>query len=86
VLKQDDRALSILVKPGWDANIQEVDRDYIRDLFKDFDTRAQADPDGLFAQICQLNVGPLITQEVGSYSADSSSFQALLSGFVEFEG
>ena len=88
VLKRDNHSLSILVRPGWETStqIQEIDRDYIKDLLRDCIPRAQVDPDGLFAQICQLNVGPLITQEVGSYSSDSSLFRALLSEFVQFEG
>jgi hypothetical protein len=83
VLWNEDRSLRILVHPELRTIVQGDDWVYLESLLKDFRARAELDPDALFKQISSLNVGPLVTKDVGSKISDHPSLLELCSHFVQ---
>jgi hypothetical protein len=65
------------------GNLRFLDLDYIESLLLDFGERAKQHPDDLFKQLSFLNVGPLVTKEVGSSLSDFPAIQKLSSDFVQ---
>lgn len=64
-----DRAgrLSLLIEPIWSSLALPEHREYIEALFEDLIPRSSSDAENLFAQLCSLNAGPLITKEVKQF-------------------
>lgn len=59
------------------------DREYLSDLLEDIAGRLRANGEDLFAQMCQLNVGPLITERAGLDLASDDVLTRLLQSFIE---
>lgn len=83
VLRNEQSNLRFLIHPELRILVHPEDRDYIGSLLLDFGERANQHPDDLFKQISSLNVGPLVTQEVGSSLSDFPAIQKLTSDFVQ---
>ena len=64
--------IKIFVDPNWRKFVQNKDREYIELLLGDLVQRACHDAEMLFKQLCSLNVGPIVTSEVGMTSSMTS--------------
>jgi len=69
--------LSILVDPTWPEFISLEDHSYLEALLQDLKPRAQFDARGLFVQLTALNLGPVVTVEMKSFT-DVDNLQNLI--------
>lgn len=72
---------SVRVHPDWRTIATHDDRTLIEELFRDFESRALSDSDGLLAQISMLSVGPLTTFETGRDLDESPGLRQLWDRF-----
>jgi hypothetical protein len=75
--------LQFFIAPEFRSVMTAEDVEYFTSLLRDFRERASDDPEALFAQLTELNVGPLATEEVGSDIANHPSVMELRSRFVQ---
>lgn len=78
---EDD--LEIRVHPEWETMVNPRDRAYLAALYRDLKERTGMDPQALFRQFSALDVGPLITYEVGSDLHERPEYIGLLASFRE---
>jgi hypothetical protein len=83
VLSNEKCRLRFFVHPDWRTFVQCDDLNYIESLLLDFSERAKSHPDALFKQLCNLGVGPILTQEAGANLDDYPSLRRLSSEFIE---
>ena len=69
---QSRLGLRLYTHPGLKQQVSEDDRDYMEEILRDFETRAQESPEDLFDQLSQLSIGPLVTDAVRWYSERSA--------------
>ena len=74
-LREEGKGLRLIPRKDWRLYVSAEDLGFMEALVADMGVRAILDPEGLFKQLCSLNVGPLVTQTVGS---DISRFPLLL--------
>jgi len=82
MLKDEDGNVRFLVHPELRAVVQREDLAYIKSLLRDFKERAGLHRHALFRQLSSLEVGPLVTHEVGASPSDEPSSLAACSRFV----
>ena len=82
VLKDKEDSLRILIHPDFRTIVLPEDSTYLDSLLKDFLERAKLHPAALFKHLSSLGVGPLVTQEVGSYPSEDPSIRELSSRFL----
>jgi len=78
-----DGEIGIRVRPEWEKIVLPTDRNYLEALYRDFRMRIKSDPDGLFRQLSDLSVGPLVTREAGSDLAANLPYLRLAEQFQE---
>ena len=61
--------------------VSKQDLEFVQDLLEDMLQRAQHSPDELFEQLCDLSIGPVVTDAVQSMVSSESSFEALYPNF-----
>jgi hypothetical protein len=83
VLNDEKCRLHFFVHPEWRIIVQDKDLEYIESLLADFPVRAKSHPKDLFKQLCNLGVGSIVAQEVGSCIDDHPSLVELSSKFIE---
>jgi len=83
VLRDRQGDLRFLIHPELRIIVHPEDLDYIESLLLDFGERAKQHPDDLFKQLSSLNVGPFVTNEVGSSLSEFPAIQKLSSDFVQ---
>jgi len=83
VLRDEQGNLRFLVHPELRIIVHSRDLDYIESLLLDFGERAKQHPEDLFKQLSFLNVGPLVTKEIGSSLSEFPAIQKLSSDFVQ---
>ena len=83
VVKGEDGNLRFLIHPELRKIVHKEDFPYIDDLMKDFIERAKLHPTALFKQISALEVGPLVTHEIGLSLSESPSIQKFTAKFVQ---
>jgi len=76
ILGEDGR-LQFFIDPEFRRVMTAEDAEYFTALLQDFRKRASDDPEALFAQLTELNVGPLATEEFGSDIANHPSLMEL---------
>ena len=76
-------ALRIYKHPNLDEVVQPSDIEYLKDLLQDMAGRMKVNADGLFAQLCRLNVGPLTTHRIGLDLASDEALDRLIKNFIE---
>ena len=82
VLRDEEGCLRFLFHPALRVVVEPEDLDYIESLLKDFVERAKLHPADLFKQLSSLNVGPLVTHEIGSSLLEFPAIQRLSTEFV----
>ena len=82
LLVERPAALRVLIHPHWAEKVLPQDRDYLSRIRDDFRQRAMTDPDGLFKQASELNVGPLITLKTGFVTDDPASLNEMMKQFL----
>ena len=80
-VRESDGTLFIFVDPEWRASATRGDLEYLESLLDDFKERIESDPEGLFAQLSSLNVGPIVTMDVTSYRAESEMRRMIPANF-----
>jgi hypothetical protein len=83
VLRDVEGSLRFLVHPNLRSLAHPEDLEYIESLLQDFVERARLHEEVLFKQLCSLQVGPLVTQEVGQNLSEHPTMQKLASRFVQ---
>jgi hypothetical protein len=83
VLEDGKSGLQFLAHPDWRRIVEAEDLDYIESLLQDFKGRAKLHPGALFKQVSSLQVGPLVTHEVGSRISDHPPLIELRSRLVQ---
>lgn len=83
MLRDRQGDLRFLIHPELRIIVHPEDLDYIESLLLDFGERAKQHPDDLFKQLSSLNVGPFVTNEVGSSLSEFPAIQKLSSDFVQ---
>ena len=75
--------VAIRVDPEWEKIVLPTDRNYLEALYRDFRIRIGSDPEGLFRQLSDLSIGPLVTHEAGSDLAANPAYLRLVEWFQE---
>jgi hypothetical protein len=83
VVVSEGAALRIYLHPKLTEVVQPSDMAYMADMFSDLHERSQWDANGLFVQLCDLSVGPLITERVGENLGDDAVALQCISDFSE---
>ncbi len=86
IIKDRNGKLHFSVSPTLNQIVTIHDMLYIKSLLRDFIQRAAIRPLDLFQQLCSLDVGPLVTKEVGSNLVDQPHLWELLSRFLPYLG
>jgi len=86
MLEDCDGCFEIFVSPNLKVLIRQDHLQYMNELLEDFNQRMRLDPVALFEQLCSLSVGLLVTQKVGTCSADEDYLDSICSGFVPAAG
>jgi hypothetical protein len=76
-----DSGLSLFVNSRWHDIVAHEHQEYFRSLLEDFALRAKSDRGRLFQQITSLEVGPIVTRDVGQWDTRDDSVNALYSAF-----
>ncbi len=74
--------LQLLLNPQWRQIVRPEDHAYFYELWEDFVTRANTDPEMLFEQLASISVGPLIPSVLGTRLSDSPEVQQLAKNFI----
>lgn len=82
-LRERGKAMKLILRQDWRLYVEAGDLGFMEALVEDLSVRATLDPEGLFKQLCSLNVGPLVTHTLGS---DVSHFPRLLEFAKQNEG
>lgn len=80
-LKHESDGLEIFVNRRWMQSVDSDQHAYISDLVQDFGERATREPDSLFRQLTELQVGVLVADMVESVRRDSPELLDRLRGF-----
>jgi hypothetical protein len=83
VVKTAIEGVRFFVDPRWREVVDGEDALYLQDVFEDLPRRAKNPSDDVFAQLCELSVGPLATVDVGEVSVEDSSIDELTARFVQ---
>lgn len=75
--------LRVFVDPTWSRKVGYADRDYIAAILSDFKSRIDFDPDAVFNQITSLNLGPLVTHDLGTLPNDDPRLTGMANGLQE---
>jgi predicted component of type VI protein secretion system len=75
--------MRFLVHPELHTVVADNDLSYLESLLKDFLERAKLHPAALFKQLSSLEVGPLVTHEVGSNISNHPTLLNLCSRFAK---
>lgn len=70
VIRDAECVLRFLIHPTLHRIVNAIDLPYIESLLVDFIERVKLNAELLFAQLCSLTVGPLVTRTVGERIAD----------------
>lgn len=82
VLFDKNDGVRVFVTPRLQEVVPEDDWHYLDALFADFLVRAKSNTDELFQQLRSLQVGPLLTEEVGGDLAEFPHLEAKARDFV----
>ena len=73
--------LRFYASPSFKEQIQKVDLPFLDELVKDLVERARVEPDLVFQQLCDLSMGPVVTDSVRRIEEGESEIEALYPGF-----
>lgn len=82
LLIEQPKTMLILADPAWKRVIQPTDHGYVQEVLTDFADRAKSDPVVLFEQASEINLGPLVTAEVGVFDPEDTHLASMLQRFV----
>ena len=80
---QPDATLKIYKHPKLEEIVEPCDGEYLSDLLRDMAKRLKVNGEGLFAQLCELSVGPLTTERIGLDPASDETLSGLIQNFIE---
>ena len=83
VVKTALEGVRFFVNPFWREVVDSDDAMYLQDVFDDLPRRAKNQTDDIFAQLCELSVGPLATVDVGEVPVDDAFFVELTAKFTQ---
>jgi hypothetical protein len=66
----DVSRIEVVIQPGWEANLDPNDREYLTELIADWRSANAADIPALLRQLAELSVGPLRAVESGVTDAE----------------
>jgi len=81
VVLEENTALKIYLHPKLTEIVKTEDQTYMVDIFNDICDRSKWDACGLFAQLCDLSVGPLVTERVGVNLKDDMTASRTMAEF-----
>jgi hypothetical protein len=83
VVKTAIDGVRFFLDPHWREVVGSEDALYLQDVFDDLPRRAKNPNDDVFAQLCELSVGPLATIEVGERPEEDSFLAELTAKFTQ---
>lgn len=75
--------LRLYIHHGFRPLVSEADREYIDELLTDLRHRCERDPEELFVQLCNLNVGPVVTDAIDVYQNCEPNLGAAFEPFTD---
>ena len=80
LLVEDGGTLKIHIKEGWESGFEPAEREYLRELMKDWRDASGDRVDAVLDELAELSVGPLRTVEAGV--ADAGKLARLMEPFA----
>jgi hypothetical protein len=75
--------LGLFIRPDWESFVPVVDHQFIQSLLVDLKDRLSYEPSAVFEQLSTLDLGPLVTCEVGSLASDDPELSDRLRGLAK---